>query len=123
MFSLITVKPGNYICDSASIVCLIHCHKCPEAQYIGETVGNNHTHSIRLKKLVPLPLHFNAGDHNINDLKVCILKGNFKDAKHRKLAELQFIINFETNKFGFIKTFLSSANMTLSSIKVKYFQL
>ena len=61
------------------------------------------THTIRKKKLLPLPLHFNADDHNINDLKVCILKGNFKDTKHRKLTERQFIINFETNKFGFNK--------------------
>ena len=51
--------------------------------------------------LLPLPLHFNADDHNINDLKVCILEGNFKDAKHIKLTELQFLINFETNMFGF----------------------
>ena len=64
---------------------------------------NNHTHSIRQKKLLPLPLHFNADDHNIDDLKVCILKCNFKDTKHRKLIELQFVINFETNKFGFYK--------------------
>ena len=110
-----TVKPGNYNCDSANVVYLIHCKKCPEALYIGETGGNfkyrfnNHTHSIRQKKLLPLPLQFNADDHNINDLKVCILKGNFKDTKHRKLTELQFIINFETNKFGFNKdiSFLS----------------
>ena len=108
---------------------LIHCQKCPEAQYIGETCGifryrlNNHTHSIRQKKLLPLPLHFNADDHNISDLKVCILKGNFKDTKHRKLAELQFIINFETNNFVLIKTFLSSVNMILLSTKAKYFQL
>ena len=79
----------------------IHCKKCPEAQYIGETGGNfryrfnNHTH-----KLLPLPLRFNADDHNINDLKVCILKGNFKVTKHRKLTELKFIINFEINNFG-----------------------
>ena len=82
----------------------------PEAQYIGETGGKLIiTHSIRQKKLLPLPLNFNADDHNINDLKVCILKGNLKDTKHRKLAELQFIINFETNKFGFNKdiSFLS----------------
>ena len=67
------------------------------------------THTIRQKKHLPLPLHFNTDDHIINDLKVCILKGNFKDTKHRKLAELQFIINFETNKFGFNKdiSFLS----------------
>ena len=50
-----------------------------------------------------MALHFNAVDHNINDLKICILKGNFKDTKHRKPTELQFIINFETNKFGFNK--------------------
>ena len=104
-----TVKPDNYNCDSANVVYLIHCQKCPEAQYIGETGGifryrfNNRTHPIRQKKLLPLSLHFNADDHNINDLKVCILKGNFKDTKHRKLTELQFIINFETNKFGFNK--------------------
>ena len=90
-----------------NVVYLIHCPKCPEALYIGETGGsfryrfNNHTDSIRQKKFLPLPLHFNADDHNIHDLKVCILKGNFKDTKHRKLTELQFIINFETNRFGF----------------------
>ena len=45
----------------------------------------------------------------VNDLKVGILKDNFKDTKHRKLTELQFIINFERNKFGFNKdiSFLS----------------
>ena len=108
---------------------LINCQKCPEAQSIGETGGNiryifnSHTHSIRQKKLLPLPLHFNADDHNINDLMVCILKGNFKDAIHGKLTELQFIINLKPISLVFIKTFLSSANMILSSIKAKYFQL
>ena len=110
-----TVKPVNDNCDSTTVVYLIHCQECPEALYIGETGGNlryrfnNHTHSIRQKKLLSQPLHFNTDDHNINDLKVCISKGNFKDTKHRKLTELQFIINFETNKFGFNKdiSFLS----------------
>ena len=70
---------------------------------------NNHKLSIIQKKLLPLPLHFYADDHNINDLNVCILKGNFKDTKHGKLTELQFIINFETNKCSFNKdiSFLS----------------
>ena len=101
-----TIKPGNYNCDSANVVYLIHCQ---EAQYIGETGGNliyrfnNHTHSIRQKKLLPLPLQLKADGHNINHLKVCILKGNFIDTRHRKLTELQFIINFETNKFGLNK--------------------
>ena len=89
LINRMTVKPGNYNCDSANVVYLIHCKKRQEAQYIGEIGGNfryrfnNHTHSTRLKKLLPLPLHFNANGHNINDLKVCILKGNFMDTKHR----------------------------------------
>ena len=75
-----TVKPGNHKCDSANVVYLTHCQRCPEAQYIEESCGNfrcrynNRAHSIRQKKLLPLPLHFNADDHNINDLKVGILK-------------------------------------------------
>ena len=28
--------PGNFICDSAIVVYLIHCQKCHEAQYAGE---------------------------------------------------------------------------------------
>ena len=117
-----TVKPGNYNCDSANVVYLIHCQKCPEAQYIGETGEylryrfNNHTHSNRQKKLLPLPLHFNADDHNINDLKVSILKGNFKDTKNRKLTELQFIINLETNKFGFNKEISFNQSINQSSL-------
>ena len=88
-----TVKPGNYNCDSANVVYLIHCQKCQEAQYIGETCGNfryrfnNHT-LYQTEKAPSLPLHFNADDRNINDIKICILKGNFKDTKSRKLTEL-----------------------------------
>ena len=88
---------------------LIDCKKCPEAQYIGETGGNfiyrfdNITQSIRQIKRLPLPLHFIADGRNINYFKVCILKGNFKDTKHRELTERQFIINFEINRFGFNK--------------------
>ena len=54
---------------------------------------------------MPLPLHFNADDHNINDLKVRILKGNFIDAKHRKLTELQSIINMKPISLVLLKTF------------------
>ena len=30
---------GNHNCDSANVVYLIHCQKCPEALYIGETLA------------------------------------------------------------------------------------
>ena len=116
-FKLITTQLSRGI---IAVILLTLCiqfiaKKCPEAQYIVETSGNfryrfnNHTPSIRQEKLLPLPLHFNADDHNINDLNVWISKDNFNDTKHRKLIELQFIINFETNKFGFNKdiSFLS----------------
>ena len=77
--------------------------------YIHHTYIYMHTYSIRQKKLLPLPLHFNADGHNNNDLKVCIMNGNFKDTEHRKQTEFQFIINFQTNKFGVNKdiSFLS----------------
>ena len=58
---------------------------------------------------MPYPLSFECTRsimhrrNDLNDLTVCILKGNFKDTKHRKLTELQFIINFEKNMFGFNK--------------------
>ena len=91
----------------------MHCQKCLEAHYIGATGGNfsyrfnNDAHSITHK--ISLPLHFNEDDHNINDHNVCILKGDFKDTKHRKLTGLLFIIMIKTNKFGLNKdiSFLS----------------
>ena len=54
---------------------------------------------MRQEKLLTQPMHFNSDGHNINDLMVCILKGNFKDTIHSNLTELQFIINFETYMF------------------------
>ena len=100
-----TVMPANYNHDSANLVYLLHCQKCPEAQYIEETGRNfiyqfyNHTHSIRHKKPFPLPLHFDADNHSINDLKLCLLKGNFRDTNNRKLIEIQLFISYKTNKF------------------------
>ena len=55
------------------------------------------TNSIR-QSIPPLPLHFNSDNGNINNIKVCILKSNFKDTKHRKLIELQFIIKYKSSK-------------------------
>ena len=101
------------ITDSASVVYLIaknaQTHNILEKQAETSYIDLIITHSIRQKKLVPLPLHFNTDGHKINYLKVCILKDNFKETKHRKLTELQFIINFETSKFGLNKemSFLS----------------
>ena len=124
-----TAKPGNNSCDSSNVVYSIHCQKCPEAQYIGESGGNfryrlnNHTYSIRQKKILPLPLHLNSHDHNVNDLKECFLKVNFKDTKHRKLKNCNLLLFLKPISLISIKTFLSSANVILLNSKVKYFQL
>ena len=45
---------------------------------------------------VPLSISFNADNHNINDLKVCILTGTFMDTNHGALTDLQVSINYET---------------------------
>ena len=36
-----TIKPGNYNCQSASVVYLIHRKKCPEAHMMKKTGGNS----------------------------------------------------------------------------------
>ena len=128
--ALITHKadmPCYYKNDSTNIVYLIHCQEFPDAKCIGKTGVNfryrfnNHTQSIIQIKFLPLSLIFNANDHDIIDLNVCILKAKFKDNKHRKLTELQFIINFETNKFWLNKDISCKADMILVDIKDVYF--
>ena len=77
-----TVILGNYI--TTNVVYLMNCVKCSIAQYIVETGGNiryrfnNHTHTIRQKKVFPLTSHFNVDKQNIKDVKVCILKHSLK---------------------------------------------
>ena len=98
--------PGNFSCDSTDVVYLFIAkysqkHNILEKQEDISDTDLIITQSIRQKN--DLPMNFNADGHNINDLNVCILKGNFKGTKHRKLTELQFIINFETNIFGLNK--------------------
>ena len=38
------------------------------------------------QKPIPQPLHFSTDNHDINDLKDCILESNFKDNKHKNLT-------------------------------------
>ena len=77
----------------------IHCKKCPEAQYILEKLAEISdtdliiTHSLSDRKRFFL-CHCISMQKIINDFKACILKGNFKDTRHRKLTELKFIISF-----------------------------
>ena len=61
----ITVRPGNYYCNSSNVIYLIKCKKCDSGNYIGETstfcrLGmNNHTKSIGgNNKGLPVARHF-----------------------------------------------------------------
>ena len=105
---------------------LIHCKKCSEAQMLEkiEEISDTDliiTHSMRQKKLLPLPLHFNADDHNIGDLNVCILNGNFKHTKHREKTKLRLLLILKPISLVLIETFISSANMTLLALRFDIF--
>ena len=62
----ITVRPGNYYCNSSNVIYLIKCKKCDTGNYIGETSTffrlrmNNQKKSIRdNNKGLPVARHFN----------------------------------------------------------------
>ena len=72
---------------------------------IGETSGsvrylfNNHTHSIRPKKTSTFAIAFNCRWPQQQRSQSLLLERQFQKLKHRRPKELQFITNFETNRF------------------------
>ena len=68
----ITVRSGNYYCNSSNFIYLIKCKNCDSGNYIGETSTflrlrmNNHKKIIRdNNKGLPVARHFNKPDHII----------------------------------------------------------
>ena len=68
-----TIQPGNYNCDSFSIVYLL-CDKCDSENYIAETSNklqfrlNNHTESIGdNSRGLPVAVHFNQPNHSLRN--------------------------------------------------------
>lgn len=106
----ITLRPGRFDCNSANVVYLLMCCKCPTVSYIGETQTsfrsrfNNHKASIR-KNLNGFPVaeHFNLPDHNLGDLKFAIIQGGFNSADSRKQQELKFILRCKSQVHGLNK--------------------
>ena len=94
----ITVRPGNYYCNSSNVIYLIKCKKCDSGNYIGETSTflrlrmNNHKKSIRdNNKGLPVARHFNKPDHIISDHECVILNGDFSNNADRLIDEQTLI--------------------------------
>ncbi|OCT99416.1 hypothetical protein XELAEV_18005196mg [Xenopus laevis] len=76
----------HYSCASSNVVFMITCTRCSTGGiYIGETGQklctrmNHHRHKINTKSCdTPVGQHFCSHNHSLQDMKVLILKGNFK---------------------------------------------
>ena len=100
----ITVRPGNYYCNSSNVIYLIKCKKCYSGNYKGETSTffrlrmNNDKKSIRdSNKGLPVARHFNKPGHSICDLECVILKGDFSNNADRLLEEQTLIRRLKTD--------------------------
>lgn len=100
--------PGTFTCSTSNVVYLILCTKCPvRGLYVGETGQRlnarmrSHRHTIKEKKLhFPVAKHFCSPGHNVEHMKVLILKGNFKSQKARRIWEYKFITLLDTLNTG-----------------------
>ncbi|OCT74617.1 hypothetical protein XELAEV_18033603mg [Xenopus laevis] len=96
---------GHYNCSS-NVVYLIQCTKCiTGGLYIGETgqsLRKRNTHrrfTITNKKLdTPIRNHFNGPHHSIKDLRILVLKCNFKTDNERKVWEYKLTETFNSLK-------------------------
>lgn len=85
-------------CDTENIIYLLHCDKCDNSQYIGETRNSLkkrlalHRSHIKYNTGTPLTQHFNLRDHNLQNLKAFpIQKILTDDHNHRKETESKWI--------------------------------
>ena len=77
----ITVRPGNYYCNSSNVTYLIKCMKCDSGNYIGETSifsrlrMNNNKKSIRDNNIgLPVARHLNIPGYSICVLECVIFE-------------------------------------------------
>ena len=103
----ITVRPGNYYCNSSNVIYLIKCKKCDSGNYIGETSTflrlrmNNHKKCIRgNNKGLPVARHFNKPGHSMCELDCVILKGDFSNNADRLIEEQTLIRKFNADTHG-----------------------
>ncbi|OCT74452.1 hypothetical protein XELAEV_18033430mg, partial [Xenopus laevis] len=86
-----------YSCASSNVVYMITCTRCSTGGiYIGETGQklctrlNHHSHKINTKSCdTPVGQHFCNQNYSVQDMKVLILKGNFKTEWERNIYEFK----------------------------------
>ncbi|OCT82554.1 hypothetical protein XELAEV_18025086mg [Xenopus laevis] len=96
---------GHYNCSTSNVVYLIQCTKCiTGGLYIGETGqsqrkrNTHHRFTITNKKLDTPIGNFNSPHHSIKDLRIFVLKGNFKTDNERKVWEYKLMETFNSLK-------------------------
>ena len=117
----ITVRPGNYYCNSSNVIYLIKCKKCNSGIYIDETSTflrlcmNNHKKSIRdNNKGLPVARHFNIPGHSMCELECVILKLDFSNNADRFIEEQTLIRKLKTDTHGLDQD-LNFLNLTHTS--------
>lgn len=103
----LNLYPGNFNCDSENVVYILFCMKCTEGNYVGETKTkfrlrfNNHKHTIT-QRLAGFSVaeHFSSPGHTIQDLKLCIWKGHFRNDAQRKAEETRLILRINSHRKG-----------------------
>ncbi|OCT72881.1 hypothetical protein XELAEV_18035862mg [Xenopus laevis] len=86
-----------FACKKDNVVYLIMCLKCPTTGlYVGETGQtlrqqmNSHRFNIKHSNTdAPVAAHFCSNTHSIKDLRVTVLKGNFKTQQKQKEVGIQ----------------------------------
>ncbi|OCT93901.1 hypothetical protein XELAEV_18011572mg [Xenopus laevis] len=85
------------------MVYLIMCLKCPTTWlYVGKTgqTLRQRMNSHRFNMKWPVAVHFCSNNHSIKDLRVTVLKGNFKTQQERKEWEFKLMRKFNTLECG-----------------------
>ncbi|KAJ8026589.1 hypothetical protein HOLleu_31468 [Holothuria leucospilota] len=103
----INLHPGPFNCNSANVIYLIFCSICPHGNYVGETKTpfrlrlNNHKQTIRKNfQLQAVSQHFNLPGHDIDNVRVCLIKGGFRSVSEGKASELRLIKKLDTLNNG-----------------------
>ncbi|XP_056418825.1 uncharacterized protein LOC130359365 [Hyla sarda] len=101
---------GQYSCTTENVVYMIQCTKCDLGCYIGETSQplnkrmDLHRSSINNHRekdyCTPVGHHFTQTGHSLQDLKIKILKGNFKNTQERKTFEAKMIVLYDSKNRG-----------------------
>ena len=96
---------GHFDCLSSDLVYLITCKKCSDTRYIGETSQQIRNRLTGHRQLIrdnlkdfPIVKHFNRPNHDVNDIKVTILKGPIPNIRQRRTEEQKLIHLFKATR-------------------------